>query len=994
MKIVGKLLKFLIELGILLAAGYLLLGVAYYFGWSMLPEGVAFGNDIPSAMNNVFYLEEWYPPVPKWIHLWTGGIPFLRVYPNLPFLLTFFAHRWLSLPILATAKLILFLTIPLTALGTVALGRVLTKNWWVGLLAGCMVILSPDSWLWATYGGFYAVATSAPFFAWSLVFFCLAMENKRPGLFFLAAAFYGLTWLFHPMAGLLAAVTAGFLGLGYGVKDFGWRGLFKGSLKTIGWFLLGVGLFGWWIVPFFTREDIGGVSLSAEQMYRATIGELVGLEWPTYNFSGTYNVTTLFPAFEWALFGIGAVVVFFRKSILRWALLACGAALFIMTAPYYAQPVVKAFQLFWAATNVRAGLILRVLMPVIGSYGAMSLLRPIFWLEEKVFSGLKKKVVWKWVTDTIAAGFGLVIFWILFQRVVTIPSPEGTKDPTLLYPGFGPLRHWLGVKKEGGEEVITLDRTSVDGLPLKKTPQEIVQELPHLVSLTGSGESLLDDKTKKIVAASGMTAQDRIDVVPIEGDMTGSLGNYSQVSQIPTYMGVSLIQSMIGWQINCVNYDVLCQPEDIIDLYRWYGVSQVWLGGNWEYGSGLGGEIRQRLDRVSELTPRQLEIGELDQVEASWSIYDVVQPTGLASVANKPAILVIGDNPPNNDVYDIVFKVMPRVGWGYDKAWTVDGKRFVDDYTLNGLSQFEVVILHGYQLRDEERGWHLLEEYVSQGGNVFINTGWKYYAQDWGKEVKDQIVEAVMPEPLPVSQTYWQSFGKQWPELLSPLSDELDGWGELVWEGYEWAMAGAKKEWLRPGATPLLTVGDWVVVAEQTIGNGKVVWTGFDLFGHLLTRRSVAEEAYFGTVFNRILSAEGEERRLDFTRERPELITVAYTPLSGRNKLMFKEVASDNWEASLAESSINEKLPIYRAGPGWKMVFVPADSGKVVFSWRRNRVEWLGLIITVFSVLVGLGWVIVKVFFPHWQLKKTSQLKEKLTRRVDKLKRTWEDDEQ
>jgi len=263
MKTFLKILKFLVEIAILLAAGFLMLGLTYYFGWTLLVGARKWGNDIASALNNVYYLARWYPPIPKWIHLWGGGMPFLSLYPNVPFLLTFFIHKFSSFSIEQVARLVMFFSIPLTATGVVALGRVLTKNWWVGILAGILMILSPDSWFWITYGGFYAMAAAVPLFAWTLVFFTLAMERDNRWFFFLAALFYGFTWLFHPMAGVLSAVAMSFLGLGFGVRLYGFKNSWKGAVKTLGIIAVGILLFAWWIFPFLTRAIARLLRISA-----------------------------------------------------------------------------------------------------------------------------------------------------------------------------------------------------------------------------------------------------------------------------------------------------------------------------------------------------------------------------------------------------------------------------------------------------------------------------------------------------------------------------------------------------------------------------------------------------------------------------------------------------------------------------------------------------------------------------------------------------------
>ncbi|MFC1727456.1 6-pyruvoyl-tetrahydropterin synthase-related protein [Patescibacteria group bacterium] len=1002
LKLAWKIGKLFIELAIFSAAGYLMLHLTYYFGWLLLPVDQGWGNDIPSALNNLYYLKAWYPPIPNWVYLWTGGVPFMKIYPGFPFLLAFFIHRLFSFSVYGAVKLVMFFSIPVAALGVVALGRILTKNWWVGILAGALMILSPDSWLWITYGGFYAVASSVPFFAWTLVFFSWSMDKKNKWLMVLAAVFFGLTWLFHPMAGILVSMTMAILGLGFGFRDHGFKGSWKGVVKTLIIIALGFTLFAFWILPFLTREDIGsgGISLSYNQMYRSTFRELLGLDWPF----GTYNTTTLFAGSAIVLFVIGSVLVFFRKSILRWAVLASGVALFIMTAPSYALPIVKIFQVFWVGTNVRSALILRILGPIIGAYGAMSLSRPFFWVIEKIHQRLisrrargkplKDYTVWRYSTKTIGAIVGLAFFLVVFQSVIISPSKSEDSDFTIGYSGYGPMRNWLALKRVDGEIMTLNKKTGEWTLPVFKDHQTIIKELPQIFTLVG-GEGVVDDsRAHKVTEAFKVSNKERIDISPFEGELTGSLGNYSQVAMIPTYMGTSLIQRMVGWEISCVYYDENCHSEDIEDLYRWWGITQVWPGGV--------EEIRQRFDAVKTLKPESKYLGKLYEKDFDWLVYYFQDSTGLASVTNKPVVLVIGDNPPNNDVYDSVFRVMPRIGWGYQKAWTVDGSQRIDDYSLAQLTQFEAIILHGYQTKNQKKAWRLLEKYVNQGGRLLVNTGWKYYADDWGRESKEdksQYVEWLMPDPFPVQKTVWTSFGKSGLTFSSDLgSENLEDWADLTWEGYDWSMATAQKSWLKPEARVILSVGDQVLMAEQNIGQGKILWTGFDFFGHLLGRRSDSEEKFLEKALESLMGEVSfQEKKLDFERVSPDIIKIGYSQLDGRNKLMFKEVNGGYWGTKLILADQEQKLMTHKAGPGWRMVFLPEspqDSiGEVTFYYRRSKIEWIGMIVSILGVLGLLGYGISKIINKNWERQLQVKAKEKLAKRLKKFRKSWNNEE-
>jgi len=991
MRFFFRFLKIFGEVTIFLFALFLMVYLTYYFGWALLPQGQSFGNDIPSALNNLYYLKTWYPPMPKWIHLWAGGLPFLQFYPILPFITTFLIHNLFGFSLLKVVKLIMFFSIPLTAAGVVFLGRILTKNWLVGILAGILFIISPDSWLWITVGGFYAMAFSVPFFTWALVFFCLWQTgNFYFGL--ITAILYGLTWLSHPMAGTILAIAFVILGFGYGFKSFNWRGGVKNFFKSLGIIFLGVALFAWWIMPFLKREEVGGIGLGAEQMYRVGIKELLGLE-PSHE--GVYIVSTFFAASFWILFLIGAISVFLRRSILRWAFLACIVALFIMTAPSYAQPLVRVFQLFWSSTNVRTVLVLRILGPIIASYGAFSLVRPIFWIAEKSLKGLKEKKSWVYATEIVGGIGGFLIFWVLLKNIVVIPDfGEYSKG---VYSGYGPLRNWIVVKEINGEMMVVYPQGELPPEPLFKKPEVILREIPRIFSITGDAWTLNDLRTKLIVEGTKIKDKERIDINPMEGGIIGSLGNFTQASQIQAYFGTSLIQKMIGWEIYCVYYSDLCDSDQISDLYSWFGVSQAWLGG--DDLPPLSVKIKERLDRVESLKPERVYLGKLGGADSYWNIYHFQESTGLANITNKPTILVIGDNPPQSDVFDIVFRGFSKANFGYNHAWSVKGRRFVDDYSLDELSKFEGIILHGYQYHHRDRAWELLKKYVSQGGRIFVNTGWQYMNKDWGMIVQGKPVEISLPEILPVEKAIWGEIRGGWKIKLGEHSITqgvgYDDWGQPIWSGQPWGVAFAKKEWLRNGAVSLLENDGQILMAVWQVGRGKVAWTGFDVWGHLTQYRASDERKIVHNLLAWLFEGDCQEKELDFERVRPELIKIDFETLGGRNKLMFKEVASDNWQAFLRAGDRKLKLPIYKAGPGWKMVFLPEDvnKGTIVFDYHKTKIEQIGFFVSVFSGLAIFFFIVLRVFKKNFLEAVSRWINSILVKKAIEFKKGWQDEE-
>lgn len=1000
MRRVINLLKFLIELATFLVIGYLLVGATYYFGWTFLLDGTSLGNDHASAMQSIFYLDRWFPSLPSWNYLWTGGMPSFSLYPFMGMFLTFLIHKLTGLTIIAASRVFLFSSIALSAVGVALLARILVKNWLIGLIAGVIMLLSPDTWLWATYSGFFAAASTPAVFAFLIAAFVWAAESRKPQAICLAAFLYGLSWTFHPLAGMLALVVFFFIGWGYGIRDWGFKKSWKGILLAVGTAVLGAALFAWWILPFFMREEIGGIGLAAKDMYRDTFKELVGLEPPAASFvTGTF-----FSLGPIVLFFAGGLVALLRRSILVFAFMACLGALFIMTAPGYAQPIVETFNLFWTSTNVRSALILRIFGPILGAYAAASIVRPIFWLIEKLLKRLKTNFLWQNFQAVISGVCGIVIVYLVVKNFIFVPSYFNSPDWAGgmgggVYDGYGPIRNWIVTKKEG-DQLLVYNPTINQFELLYKDPQTIFSEIPKIIEIAGINSPILSVNKPPIKQAfekADLTEHDRIDIPPVKGEVAGSIGLYSPVSEIPCYMGTSLIQPMWGWQIDCTYWNDVCGGSQIEDLARWWGIKQVWLA------EIQPPDIMARFAEspLFEMEKQTLKVKEPSGivVDYPWHWYNFTDSTGLASISNKPAILVIGDNPPNNDVYDIVFRDLTKINFGYKDAWSVRGKQYIDDYRLTELSQYDAIILYGYRYHNRQKAWNLLEKYVQEGGALFVDTGWQYYSQDWGLETGGKIQALEMPKIIPVKKTVWEkTSGSKWSLAFGedPILQEanLDDWGEPLYFGQSWGMAVAKEEDLQNGAKVLLKNGDKVLSAYWEIGKGKVFWTGFDYWGHLVQYKAPSEREMVQKIMFWLVGGKGKEQKLDYKRVSPDYISIKFDKLEGKNKLMFKEVASQNWRARLKDQNgQTTPLKINKAGPGWKLVFIPdmINQGEIIFSYHRGKIEYLGILVTIGSFLFVAGWLFMavtkkKLFF-------FDRIKSLVVKRSSNLKRSWSDEE-
>jgi len=989
-----KIAQFVFNSLLLLLGSLAIFVLSYQFGWMLLVGRLGWGNDLPFALSLVYYLERWAPYLPRWHYEWGGGMPFLRGYPLLITYLTSFSHRLSGLSIVQTARLFYWLSMPLAGIGIMALARLIFKNWLLATLAGLFFVLSPDAWLWIIFGGFYAATASFPFMVASFVFFELGWQKRRRIWWLLTMAFCGLTWLTHPVTGISLAVGLGVYGLGRGLLE---RKALLGIIRAILIGLAGILLVAFWTIPFAISRP-GGVGVAPHQVVYVTIREILGLVPSSY--SSDYITSVFLSGAVWVLAALGVFFSLIRRSKKVWILIACSLiGLFFMIGPGIFPWLLQGFGLtLWSLINVRAVVLLRLFVPIIAAYGAISLGESPFRLIAWFWKRLRKNLPWRLVTQVIGGAIALVVVYLAFKQIIILPANH---PPEFFYLGYGPVYHWLDPQEIDGQWMI-------EGGKRPMFPS-VSESLKRLLTLNIQ----LDDAPireavyfPELVKKTGLDSHDRIDVSPLSGSVIASWSTASDVSLIPPYLGndVSLMRLMIGYQQACFHNfaeDFVCLKEEVKSLAKWWGLKLVYVG---FAGAEIRGEEKKLLDNLKLAGFRERKI-ELESGPVILT-YEIPETSGFANLSNKPMVLVIGNNPPHNDGYDTAFRSFNRFGLDYDRAIPVPGKRFIDDYTLSELKKYPLIVLFGYRYHDRNKAWSLLSRYVQEGGSLFVDTGWQYWSQDWGKLDKEgQSLTVVLPELLPVKQAKWGNIGTSWRGLKvnsSQLGREISsqGWADLVWEGNPWGMSLAEPQDLREFARPLVTASGKVIVAGGNFGQGKIVWSGMNLFGHTSYNESDSENDFLLAVFSWLTSLDqSQETDLDFMRITPDKVEVQiYKTLDGERKVMFKEAMGPGWKAYLNLSDgESRELPILKVGPGWKLVLLPEEfsTGTLTFVYGRTARDWVFISI---SILTGLGmilyWlngvlkgVISTKFIP---IRKTKGF---LTKRFYSLKKDWEDEE-
>jgi len=436
----------------------------------------------------------------------------------------------------------------------------------------------------------------------------------------------------------------------------------------------------------------------------------------------------------------------------------------------------------------------------------------------------------------------------------------------------------------------------------------------------------------------------RIDLSRRFGSLVETMNTVSDVSQASAYnIYESPISSWLGYKDE-VFYGKIGGPTEVKTLARWFGI-QYFV---------LSEEDDEKFENTSFI-----EIWN----EGMVHIYKFLNATEIVTVRSIPTVLVVGSQ--SIDAYNTLFRVFISAGFDCEQAYFIRGSAFVDDYSLEELKSFDAIIVSGYDFHDRERGWSMLDTYVSEGGGLFIETGLQYTGADWNS--------TDVPVPCPVKATEWASFGTTW--RFSAANNSLtrgtrfDEFSVALWEGAQWFYSTTRNESIRPWAQPLLWNNGHPSIVIGEYGSGRVAWCGLNLPTHAAIYENHEESRFLARIVEWILSShKTDQTKILYEIERPmpeKVIVKIFSPQTAIG-VLFREPYFDGWKAYAEDGIVSEQLKILKAGPDFMYVKISADFSspvKVILQFERTFFDWIGIgisvitlcIITVYEVLANYG---------------------------------------
>src|SRR3989344_1292252 len=448
-------------------------------------------------------------------------------------------------------------------------------------------------------------------------------------------------------------------------------------------------------------------------------------------------------------------------------------------------------------------------------------------------------------------------------------------------------------------------------------------------------------------------------------DFSPYLSNYSMVapiytidtnlSQIHTYVAsASLIHRFQGWQqivyyLNDPQYD---DHNLVNNIAKWFGINYVFTVSN-------------------QYTDNEVPIFE----RAGWKvlegyyndgILEFPQANSLAELSNRKTALVISQK--KVDAYDQVLTISLLGVLNYDDAFIVWGKDSIDDYSFEDFKKFDLVILQGYSYRNKKSANSILNQYVESGGSVFIDTGWESVVPDWQNDHPLDII--------PLQKTEWKSLSMSsfFYNGDNKFTSDVDitKFAPLIYQNSAWKVSTSALTELKPWARSEVIYEDYPLVVYGQIGQGKVVWSGMNLFAHAKQKDKVNRDEIklLTNIFSWLLQTDGKKiYEISYTRRDPDnLDFVVNEKVDNGGYLLWKEGYHPDMKAQLISKNKSEvkNLNIYRAGPGWALIEVPdMEQGDLIhYSYNKPFIETFASLVStstyIFLILAVLDWFMGK----------------------------------
>jgi len=291
----------------------------------------------------------------------------------------------------------------------------------------------------------------------------------------------------------------------------------------------------------------------------------------------------------------------------------------------------------------------------------------------------------------------------------------------------------------------------------------------------------------------------------------------------------------------------------------------------------------------------------------------------------------------------------------------VNAGEFVEDYDLKTLEQFDVIYLDGLRYRSLSTFSGLLEEYVSGGGGVVLDTGnFPFGGNTSG-----------IPDPFPVSETGFAVLSFFLNQ--SKVNDITTGINFSKFSKGDYDASYGKA--LKNGSEVLLTDEGRPVLVYWKYGKGNVLWSGMRLPYHGMLFQNYEELKLLVNMIRNVTVVQGETyASVSFDYPMPDEFVVNVKNATSSEAVWVKMSYYPGWTAYLDE----ERLKVFLAGPNMMLFFPDRDGDYTVrLAFEKTFDIQIGEIVSVTSAIT-LCLLVIYYGLKNRRLRRRTVLQERL----------------
>lgn len=305
--------------------------------------------------------------------------------------------------------------------------------------------------------------------------------------------------------------------------------------------------------------------------------------------------------------------------------------------------------------------------------------------------------------------------------------------------------------------------------------------------------------------------------------------------------------------------------------------------------------------------------------------------TPIVSPTNSPPVLFIGDS----KAYESFIRTLAMINLNSKILIPVRGPQSLNEITKEELEFFPALFLYQYS----GSNYNKLLEYVKKGGHVFIETG-----------TQKSPPKEKLPEIFPAAEQESKSVQQSRLEIAPGTSIDVDSsqFSPLSYKNDPWRINAAKS--IRDWAQPILLTGGQPILAKGSLGEGSVIWSGFNFLFHIVDNNNFEEAKLFKSLLTSLLTQPTDQPSFKISREKPERIRIT---AQNTNGIYFKENYHSGWKAKIND----QPAKIYKAG--LEFMYVPQAQGDVTLEFKGNRTTWGLYYLTVISTVASVIYLVL-----------------------------------